>query len=832
MRNPADMARLVARPRLLVYLLAVLGLAVLIVVFTGRGRSSQAPRTLELEMQASAGTVAQLFWSSDVGFVEERSSRVPLLPTPDAFQHLRFPLPPASIRWLRFDPIDAPGEVLIDNVRLLDANGRVLETFDPQSFKPANQIASITRQGEVTKIATTPAATDPSLVLPFGRRERFSVRDRLSLVTPLSLALVCTAAFALLAACVLVIGRTVFEREQGVGPSPTPAPSRWRAALWLTALFLVAFSAKLLLMRDNPVTVPFWDPWDGEASVLFVPFSESGLGWRTMFALHNEHRVFFTRLLALALLEVNGQWDPRLESVANAAMHSLTAVLLVSILWISSGRRRLDLLVVVCALVFVPPFAWENTLFAFQSAFYFLLLFSVLAFWLTTRYRVATGPWWLGWLCAVCGLFTAASGVLVPVAIAGMVALKWAGDRREWREAVVNGGAAVLVVALGVAVASPPLAYHVYLKAKTATDFLGAFGRDLAWPWINRGPLSVVMWLPFGALLAAALLRRGKTTELERLVAGFGIFVVLSAGALAYGRGAGAGPPATRYMDFLSLGLVTNSVALVAMLDRTRAGTMARHVALGALLGWLLFAIIGVDWVTGQNMEALNAWRQFFPAHASNVRRFIAAGDVTEFVSKHGPAELPYPDAKRLATLLQEPEVRRILPAAVRQPLHVEPRVVTNDAFVTAGPYAGSIPSDPLARSWWSLSEQGRKAQGRFESRPLVCQLGGLLKFQVSGYLGWKGQYLAVKDLRTGQDLSVTPSRLAREGWTDAFVSCPPGPFEIVAIDETPESWFGFREPVEVGWASVVSESLIEKSRAALVVLLAMAVLLFAIRWT
>jgi hypothetical protein len=667
------------------------------------------------------------------------------------------------------------------------------------------------------------------------RLDHFSFRDSLRLVTPLSLALACAVVIALLGACVLVIGRAAFERDQGAGSSPGPAPSRWRSALWLTALFLVVFAAKLLLIRDNPVTVPFWDQWDADASDLFVPFSGSRLGWRMMFGFSNEHRPFFTRLLALALLKVNGQWDPLVETVVNAAIHSLTAVLLASIFWISNGRRRLDLLVLACAAAFALPFGWENTLLPFQSPFYFVLLFFVLALWLTTTHRVGTGPWWLGWLCAVCGLFTNAGGVIAPVAIGGVVALKLAGDRRvgtELREAVINGGAAALVLSLGVAAASPPLPEHAYLRARTATDFLGALTQDLAWPWIDRPWLVVVMWLPLGALLAGASLRRAKTTGLERLVVGLGIWVVLNAGALAYGRGAGAGLPATRYMDVLSLGFVANAVALAAVLERTRAGSVARHVALGTLVGWLVFAVVGIDRLVGRAATDLNVWRQYFTAQASNVRRFMITGNMSEFLSKTPLVELPYPDANRLAFVLQDPAIRRILPAAVRQPLHVEPRVVTNDAFVMEGPYAGTIPSDPLARSWWSLSDQGRRAQGRFESQPLMCQLGQRLEFQVSGYLGWKGQYLAVKDLRTGRDLAVTPSRIAQEDWTDAFVSCPPGPFEIVAIDATPDSWFGFREPVEIGWASVVAEALIQNSREALVVLLTLAALMLAVRWT
>ena len=429
------------RQRLILASLGAVGLVVLIVIVFNvvqHRSSSHSRRTFEIEMRASAGTSAQLFWADDLHFVEERSIRVPLQPTPEGFQRLRFPLPPGGVRWLRFDPTDAPGEVLIGRVRLLDSQDHVLETFDPQSFRPANQIASITRQDAGTKVTTTPAATDPFLVWSLGRPDRRALRDSLSLVTPTSLLLVSIIAISLVAACVVVIGGAAFRTGQSATP-PYIRGASWRlSALWIAVLFLIVFSAKLFLMRETPVTAPFWDQWDGEAAVLFVPYQQDSLAWRTMFDFHNEHRVFFTRLLALDLLAVNGEWDPRLEQVVNAGIHALTAVLVAVIFWVASERRRLDLLVFVCALTFALPFSWENTLIGFQSAFYFLLLFSVLALWLTTRHRAGTGGWWLGWLCALCGLFTAASGPADPVAIAGVVALKVLDNRREWRDSLIN----------------------------------------------------------------------------------------------------------------------------------------------------------------------------------------------------------------------------------------------------------------------------------------------------------------------------------------------------------------------------------------------------------
>ena len=197
--------------------------------------------------------------------------------------------------------------------------------------------------------------------------------------------------------------------------------------MWLAALVVVIFAAKLLLMQGTPVLTPFWDQWDSEAAYVFAPFDGCSLTWQTMFALHNEHRIFFSRLLALDLLSLNGQWDPRLEQVVNAAMHTLTAALVAWMWWLAAGRRRLDVAVVTIALAFALPFSWENTLIGFQSAFYFLLLFSLLGFWLVTTERVGSWRWLIGWACAVCAVFTAASGLLAAVAIGGVSTLRaWA----------------------------------------------------------------------------------------------------------------------------------------------------------------------------------------------------------------------------------------------------------------------------------------------------------------------------------------------------------------------------------------------------------------------
>lgn len=152
-------------------------------------------------------------------------------------------------------------------------------------------------------------------------------------------------------------------------------------------------------------------------------------------------------------------------------------------------------------------------------------------------------------------------------------------------------------------------------------------------------------------------------------------------------------------------------------------------------------------------------------------------------------------------------------------------------------PAMRSCPTDPrclrlrLRPACGDRTVRRRATQGRFESRPLPsCRAIGRLQFQVSGYLGMPNHSLAVKDLRSGREVAVRPSTIPRESWRSVSVPCPAGPFSIVAVDAAPDSWFAFREPVEVGWASLWTEWLIARSRALLLISLSLAVL--AIRWS
>jgi hypothetical protein len=265
-------------------------------------------------------------------------------------------------------------------------------------------------------------------------------------------------------------------------------------------------------------------------------------------------------------------------------------------------------------------------------------------------------------------------------------------------------------------------------------------------------------------------------------------------------------------------------------LDDTKGRKVVKRIAHGALAVWLAFVIGGIIRIERRTSSELENYRQFWVAQAANVRKFVLNHDRAEFTSKRPLIDLPYPDPGLLVRLLENPAFRRVLPSTLREPLKVEPRTMSGDAFVTSSPLSRRMHQDPLVTSWWSLSSKGNPAEGEFESQPLVCQSTSHLKCVVAGYLGWKNQYLALRTLNAARDTPVHPVRIAKEDWADAVVSCPSGPFEIVAIDKAPDSWFSFREPVEVGLGSLASEWLIDRSQTLFIIGLALAGL--AARWS
>ncbi len=445
----------------------------------------------------------------------------------------------------------------------------------------------------------------------------------------------------------------------------------------LLAAGLLILGAKLRLIAAYGSALPWWDQWACHGITYLqrlggrIPLTpeqaacvEPSLTLRALLAPHCEHRLVFTRLLALLLLALNGQWDARLELAVNAVFHTLTGLALAAMLWAASGRRGWTPLLALCALVCALPFSWEATLWSACISHYALLACALAALWLLLERPALSSGWWLGLGAALLGLGTMASGWLAPAAVLGVAALRWRGGDPGARRAAAGlllAGLATLVPGLLLVVSVPG---HAAIQAHGLVDLLAAAAARLAWPNSDTPWLALVAWLPLAGLLIRALLHRGPTPPGDWFLLGLGAWLILQAVAMAYGRqGAGI---ASRHAVILAVAIPLNAACALALWPASPLPRRRQALGAGLLALWLLPFLPGI-WSLSQDALRLEAPRhgRQLAASEANVRAFIATDDIACLRGKP-PFEVPYPDPESLAALLRSPEIRGILPEVVR----------------------------------------------------------------------------------------------------------------------------------------------------------------------
>ena len=251
---------------------------------------------------------------------------------------------------------------------------------------------------------------------------------------------------------------------------------------WTASLFLAGLGAKLGLICKFGQSFPYLDQWPGEAMELFEPYFSGKSVLLSLIKPHNEHFIFFTRVFDLALLLLNGQWDGLLETAFNAVLHCAGIAgfgwALASLL----GKKSWPLLWLVLFLDLALPFAWENTLWGFQSQFYFLIIFSWLTLWLLGLNDAFSARWWLGAFCGLAALFTVASGFLAAAAVMAVTGLAAWKQKAGWRRHLPTWGVCVIIIAFGLGLKMSQPTDHT-TEAKSLVDFAQALGKGLAWPW-------------------------------------------------------------------------------------------------------------------------------------------------------------------------------------------------------------------------------------------------------------------------------------------------------------------------------------------------------------
>jgi len=563
--------------------------------------------------------------------------------------------------------------------------------------------------------------------------------------------------------------------------------------LFYFKLFLIAlaiFAVRVWLINQFGSPVPYWDQWDAEAVYTFIPWFDGSLVINHLIAPHNEHRLFFTRILSLGLLILNdNQWDPLVQMVFCAGLAILNVVVQALILKHLLGERGYNVALFAVALLGLVPFAAENIIWGLQINWYVFNLFSLIAFWGVLLHKEGTWRWWLGMICAFLTYFNLASGILVAVILLLVKSYQWLVDSKHRGNYLIS--ITVLCVFIGIEVALfADSAGHAEFRHQAAAAhgfwnlFFTLLGKYLAFPFVIMPYMSIIMYLPIILLSLIILFTRRNPNALEVFSLTLGGWVILQAAAIVYGR-LWVDIVAFRYMDILALGTIANLLALYALYDLLPKGYNRLIQLYGVLWGiaWcgILGLLLGVTpFLQDKQLERQNLLH--------SMRNYLTTNSIESL--KNTP--IPYPVPQRLADILAHPKMKTILPASLQMLPLVN--AMQNDGIFIQNQTTPGVGKYQNETVWGSA---GITKFGTFISEPINIKQS-YLQIPLAGYLGTPGLQLQL--LVEGQPpITVTPPKVIGESWSSIYVRTPTESFRIAATDQNIDSWFAFGMPRGVG---------------------------------
>jgi len=575
------------------------------------------------------------------------------------------------------------------------------------------------------------------------------------------------------------------------------ANRRWLLVGLALAATGLAFGSKLQLIRAYGSDVPYMDEWDAVGRVLLIPRSLGTLHAGDFLVPQNEHRIVLSRVISYLLAVSNRQWDALLEMTVGAAIHAgFCAALLIFARTLVSGFRFLGV-ALVTAVLFVPPFDWENTLQGIQSQFYLLEWGALGMLVLCVPSPPLSARWWAGILVGAASLGTMASGFIAGAAALALLGVGAAIGRHVTARGV--GGAVVLAlfcIAGYLTVAHVP--GHERLRAHSIWAWTVAATSALAWPAWDWPPLFLVMQLPI-ALVAARCARARSMGPGESVLIALAVWLWMQAAVIALGRANEGVFRSPRYMDLYAVGSFCNVVALALL---WRSG--ARGRALGLLAaGWVALFASGL-WMRTRDVHSvyLRNTPRLKASERRNVRAFLATGDAS-ILRAAGKDELPYPSPAGLEVMLRAPGIVSMLPMGIRTPLHLAPSA-GSAGFELQEP--AGIFQDSGARIWIA-----RKGPARFVSQPLPQDILPFVHLDVAGSRGMDAAALRVETAAAG--VTMPPFALTEGLPHSADVAVPEGAAAHLVVDvPAGDHWFAFAEPVELGRGSWATHWLLRRS--------------------
>ena len=375
-------------------------------------------------------------------------------------------------------------------------------------------------------------------------------------------------------------------------PTQIKCATRWRLLLYLSFV-LAAFGAKLWIIARYGNATPFWDEWDAQAVILFIPYYDSTLSLQNFLTPDNEHRLL-TDASHVSRVDL-GKWivgpDPADDRERGDSRRPRRRYL--------DGFRQASRSRRVCRTCDTHRDARgraqcdgksargaSNTFLLRSYCLAACAIFLIVGEFGFSALRI------LGIAAAALSFLSLASGALVFLACGGVVitkrVLRVESGWRPWAFAAVL--LACFVLALSV---TPTIAAHKVFAAHSAREFLIAFLRQASWP--IRYPLEVsalVVNAPLVMVAWRTLRKPPPSNNIAWVLLALGLWNALQFAALAYGRAAMS--EASRYLDIRALGLIINFICAAIISDTGRKRLLAASWVVAIVIGWAFQTAIDV----------------------------------------------------------------------------------------------------------------------------------------------------------------------------------------------------------------------------------------------
>ena len=359
----------------------------------------------------------------------------------------------------------------------------------------------------------------------------------------------------------------------------------------------------LWLVSTQGVDVPYWDQWD------FLPLiakaQEGELTLQDLWQPHNEHRLFFPKLIMLALAWLT-DWNIRAELLTNWVLAALALTLVLRLFVVRAEQLRLRALgwlyIAIGAASVFGLSQWQNWLWGWQLQIFLNVLGVLVTVWVLRprEDRLTAGELFLAALSACLSSFSFGTGLMLWVAAVPLVWARAGSTRRR-------------LVMAGVWVSLGALTSSLYMSGLWGVLAAG----DPSFSWRQALHLGAYVAIYLGAPLFAF-------SGHAALYGGFGAaLAVLGLGAVTWRKG-GSGEWAAVWLCLLAYAILA---AMMTATGRIGLGIgqalSSRYITIGNLF-WLGGLGLGLELAASVRSDA--ARRLLFAAGCGVLALVVVSG--------------------------------------------------------------------------------------------------------------------------------------------------------------------------------------------------------------